>query len=233
MFRLVRSVLSPPKLPANNFFPWVNMTLHQSGTYLSPHRVCFRVPVHLTKFEIREYLRKVYQVKAIKVNTMIKLPKKQQNSKKQWYKMGSQYKKAYVTCEEIIPDSVKMMRSSKDMRKNPDLTSGFFVNSNIKPLRPWATRDYDWAPRHETVHEGPISLLMRDATKMKKLSRDKEKELQIDKRLPFEHFTKQRAIPENTPVQKFPKINLKLLRESRNSGKLRDSKGKLHSELVR
>ena len=233
MLKLTQYIRAPPKLPANNYFPWINLVLHQSGTYLAPHRVCFRVPVHLTKFEIREYLRKIYKIKAIKVNTMIKLPKKKQNSMKQWYTVGAQYKKAYVTCEETIPDAVKMMRSSRDIRKNPDLTPGFFVNSNIKPVRAWASRDYDWAGRHSEVHESPMSLLMRDTKTMKKNSKDEEKEFQIDKRMPFEHFTKKREIPKGVPVQQFPKINLKLLRESKDAGKLRDSKGIKHSELVR
>ena len=219
MFLRSLSLLAPPKLPKNVFFPWPNFVLHQSGTYLAPNRVCFRVPVHLTKLEIREYLRKIYKVKAIKVNTMIKLPKKAQNSGKQWYKVGAQYKKAYVTCEEKIPDAVKMMRSSKDLRKNPDLTPGFFVNSNIKPFRPEASRDADWKPRHKDAWQEPIPLLLAGPNSQPRMSKADDFALRVDKQYPFLHYSKERGIPEGTPQQDYPHVDTKLLRKSRAAGK--------------
>ena len=237
MFRLISSSLGPPKLPLNNYFPWVNLTLHQSGTYLAPNRVCFRVPVHLTKLEIREYLRTIYGVRAVKVNTMIKLPKSKQNSLRQWYKTGAQFKKAYVTCEEKIPDAVKMLNSSKDLRKNPALTPGFFVNSNIKVSRPQATRDADWKPRHPAAWRETIPLLLRGkgrgSSGIPGFDRTKEMDYSIDKTLPFAHYSKERKIPQGVPEQLFPRVHGKELKKLRNAGRGRGSDKAKTNNLVR
>lgn len=233
MFRLPTTLFAPPKLSVNNYFPWVNFTLHQSGTYLSPNRVCFRVPIHLTKLEIREYLRTIYGIRAVKVNTMIKLPKSKQNSLRQWYKTGAQYKKAYVTCEEKIPDAVKMLNSSKDLRKNPALTPGFFVTSNISVSRPLASRDSDWKPRHPAAWRDTIPLLLRGRAHLPGFDPVKDAALQVDKSLPFAHFGSERRIPEGTPTQNFKRVDGLKLNKLRNAGRGREvSKTKTNS-LVR
>ncbi|CAK9042707.1 Hypothetical protein SCF082_LOCUS24630 [Durusdinium trenchii] len=54
---LSRRLLGPPKSPRNVFFPWFNFIMAKTGTYLEPNRAAFRVPVHLTKPEIQNYLR--------------------------------------------------------------------------------------------------------------------------------------------------------------------------------
>ena len=219
-----RPLFAPPKLSRNNYFPWPNFILHQSGTWLAPNRVCFRVPVHLTKLEIREYLRKIYGVKAIKVNTMIKLPKVEKDEKGKYFKTGVSYKKAYITCEEVIPNEVKMLQSSKDLRKNPDLTPGFFVNSKITPFRPNANRRNDWKPRHDEAWKEPLPLLLRGKGAAPRISKDEENSLHVDKRYPFQHFTKRREIPRGTPEQSFPRINVEELRNARNPPKLVEAK---------
>lgn len=76
--------------------------------YLEPNRIAFRVPVHLTKLEIREYLRKVkgithlsaghrarqiYGVKAIRCTTVVRFPKVMKNRARAYYKNGAQFKK--------------------------------------------------------------------------------------------------------------------------------------------
>lgn len=49
--------LPGPSRVRNVFFPWFNFVMAKTGTYLEPNRAAFRVPVHLTKPEIRNYLR--------------------------------------------------------------------------------------------------------------------------------------------------------------------------------
>ena len=229
MFTLSLSLLSPPKLPRNVFFPWPNFLLHQSGVWLAPNRVCFRVPVHLTKLEIREYLRKIYDIKAIKVNTMIKLPKVQQNQHGQYYKMGAQYKKAYVTCEERIPDSVKILRSSRDLRKNPDLVPNFFVDSKIHPFRPQASRANDWKPRHKEAWKEPIPLLLSED--LPRLGPADDFSLRVDTRMPFQHFSGEKKIPDGTPGQVFPRVSARQIRQAKGRPKVTGSA--VFSNMVR
>eukprot|EP00913_Durusdinium_trenchii_P021824 g20506.t1 len=144
---LSRRLLGPPKSPRNVFFPWFNFIMAKTGTYLEPNRAAFRVPVHLTKPEIQNYLREIYKAKVIKVNTYIKLPMIRRNSFGDYYKNGTSYKmlgdfrerrpepvggrstdggsytqKAIVTFEETIPDDVKMVYNSKQPWMNPALT---------------------------------------------------------------------------------------------------------------
>ena len=137
--------MSPPKLPRNIFFPWQNFILHQSGTYLEPNRVAFRVTVNMTKFDIREYLRKLYGVKVIRVNTYIKLPNQRMCANRNYFKTDAQYKKAIVTCEEVVPDEVKMINSCRNLRLNPALTKGMLDPKITRgnPARPGQSRSND------------------------------------------------------------------------------------------
>lgn len=132
-----KAARGPPKAPRNVFFPWFNFTLMKSGGYLEPNRVAFRVPVHLTKPEIREYLRHIYDAKVIKVNTYVKIPKIKRNSYGDYYRAGAIYKKAIVTCEEIIPDEVKMIADSRKPHSNPAITK---YDTPYIPKRPPAYR---------------------------------------------------------------------------------------------
>ena len=85
---LTRVLHGPPKAPRNVFFPWFNFIMVKSGAYLEPNRVAFRVPVHLTKPEIRNYLRGIYGIKVVKVNTYIKLPWMRRNAYGEYFKNG-------------------------------------------------------------------------------------------------------------------------------------------------
>jgi large subunit ribosomal protein L23 len=223
MWTLSLQRLSPPKIPRNVFFPWQNFVLHQSGSYLEPNRVAFRVPVNMTKLDIREYLRKLYGVKVIKVNTYIKLPKNRMSSYRNWFKTDAQYKKAIVTCEEIIPNEVKMMHSCRDLRLNPALTKGQLdpkINRG-NPARPGQSRSNDWKPRHKLAWREPIPLLLRTrpeglvSSYPKMFDAQDEMEVQIDKTLPHTHFSNKREIPEGVPPQKFPRVNADLIINSR------------------
>lgn len=220
MWQISTRSLAPPKIPRNVFFPWQNFVLHHSGSFLEPNRVAFRVPVNMTKLDIREYLRKLYGVKVIKVNTYIKLPTNRMSSARNWFKTDAQYKKAIVTCEEVIPDEVKMMHSCRDLRLNPALTKGMLDPkiSRGNPARPGQTRSNDWKPRHPQAWREPIPLLLRDKSdwRPKLVSGTDEKELQIfDKSVPFEHFSSNRQIPTGTPKQAFPRPSANLIINSR------------------
>ena len=224
MFVRTLQSLSPPKIPRNVFFPWQNFILHQSGSYLEPNRVAFRVPVNMTKFDIREYLRKLYGVKVIKVNTYIKLPTNKMSSDRNWFKTDAQYKKAIITCEERIPDEVKMMHSCRDLRLNPALVKGELDPQTRRgnPARPGQSRSNDWKPRHPHAWREPIPLLLRPeiSNRPKLVSLNDEKDLLIDKTLPFEH---NRSDISGVPTQTFPRPNAKLITSKRKQSASRTS----------
>ena len=136
--RLSPTRLGPPKAPRNVFFPWFNFTLvKQEDRYLHPRQVTFHVPVHMTKPEIREYLRRIYGMKVIAVNTAIKVPIKRRMGKA-FIREAPIHKIAFVQCEETIPDEVKMATSSKDPAKNPFiLKDDMEANKEHKKKREW------------------------------------------------------------------------------------------------
>jgi large subunit ribosomal protein L23 len=238
--------MSPPKLPRNIFFPWQNFILHQSGTYLEPNRVAFRVPVNMTKFDIREYLRKLYGVKVIKVNTYIKLPNQRMCANRNYFKTDAQYKKAIVTCEEVVPDEVKMINSCRNLRLNPALTKGM-LDSKItrgNPARPGQSRSNDWKPRHKFAWREPIPMLLRSRVeeRPKIVTSVDEKILQTDTSLPHVHFTSDRSVPAGVGPQPFPRPNADLILNSRKgllsnngmiTGKISLLAKKLSNNLVR
>mmetsp|Transcript_19359 Transcript_19359/g.43549 ORF Transcript_19359/g.43549 Transcript_19359/m.43549 type:complete len:233 (-) Transcript_19359:117-815(-) len=207
---LSRALLGPPKSPRNTFFPWFNFVMFKSGTYLEPNRVAFRVPVHLTKPEIRNYLREIYKIKVIKVNTYIKLPKIRRNSYGDYYKNGPSYKKAIVTCEETIPDDVKMIYNSKNPSMQPAILKYDSPgHAKWKPYRPGANRRMDWKPRHPLAWAEPIPTLLRgDDFAPPRRGED----ILPDHTKPFAHYTKLKVVPDGTPEQDFPRINIARLR---------------------
>lgn len=123
----------------NIFFPWHNFIIHRCGNYLQPNRIALRVPVNLTKFEIRDYLRKIYDAKVIKVNTMIKVPRTIKDFVKggiKYHRNGPIYKKAYITLEETIPDSVKMLGFDFKLHVNPAITKDNITYGTRNKIRP-------------------------------------------------------------------------------------------------
>mmetsp|Transcript_10165 Transcript_10165/g.16833 ORF Transcript_10165/g.16833 Transcript_10165/m.16833 type:complete len:246 (-) Transcript_10165:24-761(-) len=216
-----RVLLGPPKSPRNVFFPWFNFVMVKSGVYLEPKRVAFRVPVHLTKPEIRNYLREVYGAKVIKVNTYISLPKIRRNAYGDYFKNGPSYKKAIVTCEETIPDDVKMIYNSRNPALNPAITK--YDTPGIrswKPFRPGVNRKRDWAPRHPLAWAEPIPTLLRgdDFPPPKR-----PEYVPPDHTKPFEHYSRHNVMPAGTPPQEFPRIDLSVLRADKEAAeRLRD-----------
>ncbi|GFE54348.1 mitochondrial ribosomal protein L23 [Babesia ovis] len=125
MFFLSRIFCSPPKSPRNIYFPWQTICVHRSGAFLERNRLALRVPINLTKFEIREYLRKIYNAQVIKVNTLIKVPRIKRDlasRKPRYYRNGPMYKKAIVTLEHAVPDEVKMLGRDFELGVNPAIT---------------------------------------------------------------------------------------------------------------
>lgn len=218
---LSRRLLGPPKSPRNVFFPWFNFIMAKTGTYLEPNRAAFRVPVHLTKPEIQNYLREIYKAKVIKVNTYIKLPMIRRNSFGDYYKNGPSYKKAIVTFEETIPDDVKMVYNSKQPWMNPALTK--YDTPSIrrwKPFRPGANRRRDWQPRHPLAWAEPVPTLLRGDDFPPPKRGDT---VLPDHTKPFQHYGQAKEIPTGTPPQEFPKIDLAMLRAERCGGVSRTS----------
>ncbi|CAJ1336631.1 unnamed protein product [Effrenium voratum] len=207
---LSRQLLGPPKAPRNVFFPWFNFVMAKTGTYLEPNRAAFRVPVHLTKPEIRNYLREIYKAKVIKVNTYIKLPMIRRNSYGHYYNNGPQYKKAIVTFEETIPNDVKMMYNSRNPGMNPAITK--YDTPSIrrwKPFRPGANRKKDWMPRHPLAWAEPVPTLLRGDDIPPPKRGDS---VLPDHSKPFKHYGQVKEIPPGTPQQEFPRVNVAMLR---------------------
>ena len=159
----------------------------------------------------------------IKVNTYIKLPNKKMSSYRNFFKTDAQYKKAIVTCEETIPDEVKMMHSCRDLRLNPAVTKGMLdpkVNKG-NSARPGQSRSNDWKPRHRFAWREPLPLLLRTQpggvvpNHPHLFNKQDEKELATDKTMPHVHFSNERTIPTGVPRQTFPKVNADLIVNSR------------------
>eukprot|EP00434_Breviolum_minutum_P023828 symbB.v1.2.021021.t1/scaffold1795.1/size101065/3 len=186
----------------------------KTGTYLEPNRAAFRVPVHLTKPEIRNYLREIYKAKVIKVNTYIKLPMIRRNSFGEYYKNGPSYKKAIVTFEETIPDDVKMIYNSKNPGMNPALTKyDTPCFRRWKPFRPGANRRKDWMPRHPLAWAEPVPTLLRGED----FPPPKRSDAVLpDHTKPFQHYGQAKEIPAGTPPQEFPRINVAMLRADKD-----------------
>eukprot|EP00401_Gymnodinium_catenatum_P044901 CAMPEP_0117544926 /NCGR_PEP_ID=MMETSP0784-20121206/45830_1 /TAXON_ID=39447 /ORGANISM="" /LENGTH=211 /DNA_ID=CAMNT_0005341755 /DNA_START=42 /DNA_END=677 /DNA_ORIENTATION=+ len=187
--------------------------MFKSGVYLEPNRVAFRVPVHLTKPEIRNYLREIYGAKVIKVNTYIKLPKMRRSSYGAYFKNGPSYKKAIVTCEETIPDDVKMIYNSRNPQMQPAITKYDTPGlKKWKPFRPGANRRADWAPRHPHAWAEAIPTLLRGDDFPPP---QRPETILPDHTKPFSHYGPARVIPPGTPPQTFPRIDLAFLRSDR------------------
>ncbi|EER18449.1 ribosomal protein L23, putative [Perkinsus marinus ATCC 50983] len=188
MFYITRQLLGPPKAPRNVFFPWFNFVIHRSGMYLEPNRIAFRVPVHLTKLEIREYLRKIYGVKAIRCTTVVRFPKVMKNRARAYYKNGAQFKKAIVTCEETIPNTVKMLSSSSTPHLNPAIhRNKLSMQYDYIPFG--QDRKNDWKPRHRHAWREPIPLLLRGDHGHPTITKREEMALHMDTTLPHQDIT--------------------------------------------
>merc|ERR1712151_623068 len=145
----------------------------------------------------------VYKAKVIKVNTYIKLPRMRRNAYGDYFKNGPSFKKAIVTCEETIPDDVKMIYNSKNPGLQPAITKYDTpghprASRKWNPLRPGVNRRSDWAPRHPMAWAEPITTLLRGDD----FAPPKRPEAVLpDHTKPFQHYGQAKVIPEGTPHQ--------------------------------
>mmetsp|Transcript_53510 Transcript_53510/g.122485 ORF Transcript_53510/g.122485 Transcript_53510/m.122485 type:complete len:234 (+) Transcript_53510:28-729(+) len=223
--------MSPPKAPRNLFFPWFNFVVKKSGKWLEPHTLKFIVPVHLTKPEIREYLRTVYKAKAIKVNTMIKAPNVRQGPSGIYFHSTITQKRAFVRFEDHIPDEIRMMQSSK----RPDLHSAITRympehTGRKREDRPDARRK-DWLPAHKNIHMELLPTLMRDTEASLP---SPQVPIMFDRRLPHKHMASfgPQTMHEDVPEQKHYMVNLAAIREQRDMAARSRSVEERLSDLV-
>lgn len=220
--------MTPPRLPRNMFFPWANFVHVRSRAYLPPNSIAFQVPVNYTKFDIREYMRQIYNLKVIKVNTYIHIGSRRLVAQGKYAKADSAYKKAILTCEEHFPDEVRMAASTVkqlgdqqtfDFRKMPILHKGLLDKRNRQTARPGESRQRDWMARHAEVWKHPLPLLLshksREEYKGLRPTRDSERAMRTDPGLPHAHTSKVRELPQGVPRQGFSRPSWRLIKSSR------------------
>ena len=75
------------------------MVIKPKGNYVTSRGLVeFLVPLNQTKYEIKQYLKRVYNIDVIKVNTLIHDGKMKRDGKNKWYKTPA-FKKAIVTID--------------------------------------------------------------------------------------------------------------------------------------
>ena len=102
---------------ANGFRMWMPnmpmlMTSARNATARHPARATFRVLPKMTKWEIKEYLTKIYGLPVAKVNTMNYVGKRKmvRGSRKLIYYKYKDFKKAVVTFDKSFTDVGMGMR---------------------------------------------------------------------------------------------------------------------------
>ncbi|XP_033113861.1 39S ribosomal protein L23, mitochondrial-like [Anneissia japonica] len=79
------------------FFPKFWMKLVRGRETTPPNVVTFQCPVEMTKFDIQNYLEKIYGVDVAQVNTFIKYIGLQRDHRNRRFKPKDDYKIAFVT----------------------------------------------------------------------------------------------------------------------------------------
>eukprot|EP00743_Colponemidia_sp_Colp-15_P005481 GILK01005894.1.p1 GENE.GILK01005894.1~~GILK01005894.1.p1 ORF type:complete len:110 (+),score=9.48 GILK01005894.1:64-393(+) len=87
-------------------------TLVRSGKDYGPNKVVFKVPMTYTKPEIKQYLESIYNLKVLRVNTIIKEGEIKRSvtrgSQGQRYRQPDS-KKAVITLDTRVPDSSRQL----------------------------------------------------------------------------------------------------------------------------
>ncbi|KAF4733667.1 hypothetical protein FOZ63_001114, partial [Perkinsus olseni] len=129
----------------------------------------------------------IYGVKAIRCTTVVRFPKVMKNRARAYYKNGAQFKKAIVTCEETIPNSVKMLSSSSTPHLNPAIhRNKLSMQYDYIPYRFGQDRKNDWKPRHRHAWREPIPLLLRGDHGHPTITKREEMALRMDTTLPHQ-----------------------------------------------
>ncbi|PVU98641.1 hypothetical protein BB560_005630 [Smittium megazygosporum] len=73
---------------------------------LAPNQVMFKVPIHLNKFDIRDYLTNIYKVNVTDVRTFILPGKRQRDMRTAELVLSKRQKKTIVTLDKdfVYPD---------------------------------------------------------------------------------------------------------------------------------
>ncbi|XP_070538025.1 large ribosomal subunit protein uL23m-like [Ptychodera flava] len=125
MSRFMRYRLWSPGNPQNRvFFTDFYMALMSPTQPTPPNQVWFKCPAEMTKFDIKNYLQKIYNVPVARVNTRVVFAKVWRDHKNRRIKPEPDYKMAYVTLGEgmtfefpdIYPEEKK--DQEKDMIEN-------------------------------------------------------------------------------------------------------------------
>lgn len=105
---------------SNVFFPWQPMIIYRAEEYLEHNQLAFRVPVNMTKLEIKHYLHRIYGGKVLNVSTEVRVPPIENSPDfKFQYRKIPIWKKAIVEFEEPTPDEVKMLANTRSLMQNP------------------------------------------------------------------------------------------------------------------
>ncbi|XP_078000401.1 large ribosomal subunit protein uL23m-like isoform X2 [Glandiceps talaboti] len=116
MSRLMRYRFWQPGNPQNRvFFTDFFVSLIRPRSEVTPNTVCFKCPVEMTKFDIKNYLQNIYNVPVAKVNTHIHFAKIWRDHKNRRIKPEPDYKIAHVTLgegmtfefPELFPDAME------------------------------------------------------------------------------------------------------------------------------
>eukprot|EP00835_Amoeboradix_gromovi_P006110 NODE_662_length_5423_cov_0.101991.p5 type:complete len:173 gc:universal NODE_662_length_5423_cov_0.101991:1813-2331(+) len=143
-----------------------------------PDQAHFMVPLHFNKYDIKEYLSKLYDIKVKAVNTMImQVQDKSTNKKKR-------YKKAIVTLEE----AVTLPEFDKEWNK---------MDVQAYTLRPYF-KNYNNPQRMFVPNKGKSKFLLKQVEKIEKrplmhLLRDKDEDRKrkLSNRQALKHNNKQ------------------------------------------
>eukprot|EP01066_Platyproteum_vivax_P004488 Platyproteum_vivax@DN15842_c0_g1_i1.p1 len=222
---LFRSAIrcGPPKQPRNVFFPWCTFTLNRCGLWQEPNQIAFRVPIHLTKPEIREYLRKIYGAKVIRVNTYIMIPGLVRSRSKfnNMVRRVLPYKKAFVTLEHEVPPEIRMMATSLNIGRNPIMLGPTGMKNQKSGWRfPWATRHrllrtLGGAYRKHEDWRHPITTLLRGDEFPAPILKNQNQFDQImppDPTKPHHHYLHAPVIAPGVPDQPLVQMDLRTFR---------------------
>lgn len=81
------------------YFPNRSIVVQPKGNFItSKGTVSFLVSLNQTKYEIKQYVKKIYGLEVIKVNTMVYQGKMKRDAAGRWYRTPA-YKKAVVTVD--------------------------------------------------------------------------------------------------------------------------------------
>jgi ribosomal protein L23 len=116
--------------------PNIPMTLvsAQSASISHPARAIFRVAPIMTKYDIAEYLRKIYHLPVLQVNTMNYDGKRKRiasHTKMHYYKY-SDYKKAVVTFDPLYMTQVGIGTKTPEVDNTTTTTTTTTSDSNDK-----------------------------------------------------------------------------------------------------